>query len=141
MSKKIPNLVGEQLKRVEAYSGLGLSWEHIATLLEISCSALEDLRKRQPEINVYAQRGRAKMSAKLRNSAYSIATQQNPNPRMIEFLLKTREGFREHQIVEHIVADKTSTEFKALNHEERKTKIDKLLKMREICERAKKVEK
>lgn len=80
--------------QIETMSGIRLKPEQIAHILDIKPATFYRMIKHDAVLRDRIERGRARASAKVHDTAYAMAISGN-HPSMLMFWLKTQEGFRE----------------------------------------------
>lgn len=84
----------EQIRLIETMSGLGLTTDDMAALIDISKTTFERGVKRYSAMREALSKGRAKANAKLTETAFKMAT-NGKNPAMTIFLCKVRLRWKE----------------------------------------------
>jgi hypothetical protein len=96
------NLTGKELQEVESMAGLGLRFDDIARIKNMSDDTLKKYAKEQ------LQRGRAMAKAQVMQTAFKMAT-SGKVPAMTMFWLKTQAGWRENMPVLEEIADQSTS--------------------------------
>ena len=99
----IKSLTDEQVIQVEALAGY-LSLEQIADYMGVSRCTFNEIRKRQPEVELRYRRGRANTIGDVGTSLIQKA--RGGDTSSMVFYLKTQAGWKESKVTEHVVSDK-----------------------------------
>jgi hypothetical protein len=161
MSKRI-KLTPEQIKMVEAMAAIRLPNEQIATILGISRDGFENYAKRNKQVKSALEKGKAQGSQKVYQTAFQLATGYvrtyesewfnpgskrwetrtareavPPDPKMLQFWLKTQEKWREVDRLELTGPDGSPLSVTEIPREARQAKLVKYLELFARIEHAK----
>lgn len=161
MSKRI-RLTPEQIKMLEGMAAIRIPMEQMAMILGISKDGLEKYAKRNKETKAALEKGRAAGSQKVYQTAFQLATGYvrtyeaewfNPNtkrwetrtaresvppdPKMLQFWLKTQEKWREVDRLELTGPDGSPMSVTEIPREARQAKMIKYLELFARIEHAK----
>ena len=84
----------QEIDQAEKMAGLGMNGDQIGLIIGVSKKTIERRMHDQPELAVALERGRAKASAAVRNTAFKMAT-SGKHAAMTIFWLKCRDQWRE----------------------------------------------
>ena len=87
-------LTPHEIEQCEKLAGLGMSIREMGHIIGVSKSTMERRQHDQPELSEAIERGRAKASAAVRNTAFKMAT-SGRHAAMTIFWLKCRDQWRE----------------------------------------------
>ncbi|HEV8043810.1 MAG TPA: hypothetical protein VGP38_01435 [Rubrobacter sp.] len=96
MSREARTFTPTEIGQLERMAGLGMPTDQIAAVLGTSKKTLERRVKDQPGVNDALLRGRAKISAAVRQTLFTMATSGKCVAATI-FWLKVREGWKEER--------------------------------------------
>ena len=161
MSKRI-RLTPEQIKMIEGMAAIRLPNEQIAMILGISKEGFEKYAKRNKATKAALEKGKAQGSQKAYQTAFQLATGYTrvyetewynpstkkwetrlaresvpPDPKMLQFWLKTQEKWREVDRLELTAADGRPLAVSELPPEERRAKMVKYMELFARIEHAK----
>lgn len=124
-----PKLTKKQIGEIEEMAGCGMTVAQIAGILGLSKKTLERRVKGTSDAFDALEKGRAKAARQVTATAYGLAI-SGQSPAMTMFWLKCRAGWTEKQVLEHTGRDGGPIETVMLTPEQRKARIDELIKKR-----------
>ena len=95
-----------EIALVEKLAGV-LTYEQLADLFGIAQRTFDNIRERQPEVDVAYKRGRAETIGKVAQSLIQDALDGDTTSRI--FFLKTQGGWRETAKIDHVSSDGSMT--------------------------------
>lgn len=130
MGRKQPTKIKvtpELLKMVEQFGVIRLPHDQIAIVLGVSKDTFELQMKRDPSLRQALDKGRASSSIESRKTLYQMAVKEK-NPRMLEFYLKTQEGFKSIERLELTGANggPVKTQYEGLSDEQLLARLKEL---------------
>lgn len=99
MGRQRKELTDKEVNQVATMAGYGMPMDQIAAVMEMSEKTLERRQKDDERVAEAIHKGRARASAKVRQTAYELAT-SGKCYQMTMFWLKCREGWKDSASVE-----------------------------------------